>query len=492
LQKKEKPKQGQKYRGVLIMKKKFLILISFIFPVLFSSCAVGPDYKRPELNVPGKHRGALSSIDKKSLADLPWWEVFNDPNLKLLVDEALVNNFDLRIASAKVEEVRALARIKRADYYPQLNYSAMDNYGRDVPTYALPGGTHSNAFTGNVQMQWELDVWGRVRRGSESARAQYFASIEGKRDISLILITEVAKAYFELLELDSELLIAKRTTASFKGTYDMFTKRYKRGISSLLESSRAGASMAQTAANIPDIETQIFQKENQINFLLGRNPGPIPRGPGLTGQYIIPETPAGIPSALLQRRPDIRKAEQILISANADIGVAKASFFPQFSLTGLLGLSSPNLRTFSSSWALGGSLMGPIFQGGKISANYQASKQAYEQVKLGYEKTVTNAFREVADALNLQQKLIEEKKQQAIAVKLLVKATKLSSRRYTKGLSNYFEVLDAQQELLSAEYNLARTERDRLLAVIQLFKALGGGWDNPSSSVAEAEKNKTK
>jgi multidrug efflux system outer membrane protein len=464
------------------MKKKFLFLTSFVLTlsVLLFSCAVGPDYKRPEIKMPSEHRGSLDTTDKRSLADLPWWEVFNDPNLKTLIEEALVNNFDLKIATARVEQVRELARIKRADYYPQVNYSAMDNYGRNVPNYGLPAGTHSNAFTGNVQMQWELDVWGRVRRSSESARAQYFASIEARRDISLILITEVAKAYFELIELDSELEIAKRTTESFKGTYDMFTKRYKRGVSSLLESSRAGASLAQTAANIPDIEVRIFEKENQINYLLGRAPGPIPRGKGLSEQYLVPETPAGIPSTLLQRRPDIRKSEQLLISANADIGLAKANFFPQFSLTGLLGTSSPDLRTFSSSWAVGGSMLGPLFQAGKISANYQASKYAYEQAKTEYEKTVINALREVADALNLQEKLIEEREQQARAVKHLQKATKLSSHRYSKGLSNYFEVLDAQQQLLSAEYNLSKTEKDRLLAVVQLFKALGGGWGNPN------------
>jgi outer membrane protein, multidrug efflux system len=470
------------------MKRKFYIAV--VCACLISSCAVGPDYKRPELKLPSQHRGALSEEDKVSLADLPWWEIFKDADLKLLIEEALLNNYDLRIASARVEEVRELARIKRGDYYPQVNYSAMDNYGRNVPSYALPAGTHSNAFTGNIQMQWELDVWGRVRRGSESARAKYFASIEAKRDITLILISELAKAYFELLELDKELEIAKRTRQSFSDTYKMFTRRYKKGVSSLLESSRAGASLSQTAANIPDIEVRIFEKENQINFLLGRNPGPIPRATGLAEQYLVPKTPAGIPSTLLERRPDIRKAEQLLVSANAEIGLAKANFFPQFSLTGLLGTSSSDLKTFSSSWALGGSLMGPLFEGGKISANYQASKYAYEQVKAEYEKTVTNAFREVADALMLQEKLIEEKKQQERAVKFLQKATKLSSHRYSKGLSNYIEVLDAQQQLLSAEYNLARTERDRLLAIVQVFKALGGGWDNPSSALVEAKKEK--
>ena len=308
----------------------------------------------------------------------------------------------------------------------------MDNYGRNVALEGLPGGKNSNMVSGNVQMQWELDVWGRVRRASESAREQYFASMEARRDIALILVTDVATAYLQLRELDSELEIAKRTTASFQDTYDLFNRRYKGGASSLLESSRAGAALAQTAAAIPDLESQIFAKENEINFLLGRAPAPIPRGLALSEQYLTPETPAGLPSALLERRPDIREAEHTLMSANADIGVAKANFFPQFSLTGLLGSASPDLKTFSNSWSLGGSMTGPLFNGGKVIANYEASKYAYEQVKAQYEKTVMNALKEVADAIVLQQKLAGVREQQAKAVDFLKQATKLSLFRYTQ------------------------------------------------------------
>jgi len=469
------------------MKRILLFAVTAIF---VTGCAVGPDYKRPVVKTPEQHRGVLTAADKKSLADLPWWEVFKDPTLKDLIDESLRNNLDLKVATARVEQMRELARIKRGDYYPQINYSAVDNYGKNVASYGLPNGKNSNMVMGDVQMQWELDVWGRVRRASESARAQYFASIEARRDITLILITEVAKAYFELRELDNELEIAKRTTESFQGTYNMFTRRYKGGDASLLESSRAGASLAQAAADIPDIEAQIFDKENQINLLLGRVPAPIPRGQVLTEQYLIPETPAGLPSALLERRPDIRQSEQLLVSANADIGVAKANFFPQFSLTGLLGTSSPDLKTYSKSWALGGSVTGPIFNGGKVIANYEATKQAYEQIKAEYEKTVLNALMEVANALTLQQKLVEENLQQAKAVEFLRKATKLANDRYIKGLSSYTEVLDAQQQLFPAEYDLSRTERDRLLAVVQIFKALGGGWENPVPQNTEPVVNK--
>ena len=458
------------------MKRIILPLTTIVF---ISACAVGPDYKRPEISMPEAHRGSLTPTDQKTLADLPWWEVFKDTTLKGLIEEALNNNLDLKIASAKVEQIREMARIKRGDYYPQLNYSAVDNYGRNMSTYGLPSGKESNMFSGELQMQWELDLWGRVRRASESARAQYFASIEEKRYMTLILITEVATAYLELRELDNELDIAKRTADSFQWTYNMFSKKYKGGVSSLLESSRAGAALAQTAATIPYLENQIFEKENQINFLLGRAPGGVPRGQALADQYLAPQTPAGLPSALLERRPDIRQAEQELVSANAEIGVAKANLFPQFSLTGIMGAASPDLKKMSSSWALGGSVTGPLFNGGKIIANYQATKQAYEQVKFQYEKTVKNALMEVSNSIMLQQKLAGVREQQAKAVDFLRTSTKLSLDRYRRGLSGYTEVLDAQQQLFPAENDLARTDRDRLLAVVQLFKALGGGWDNP-------------
>ncbi|MFH1224000.1 MAG: efflux transporter outer membrane subunit [Pseudomonadota bacterium] len=456
------------------MKKIVFISAGLIF---IHGCAVGPDYKRPKINVPDQHRGALTAADKKSLADMPWWDIFKDPVLKELIDEAIKSNFDLQAATAKIEQYRELARIKRADYYPQINYSGMDNYGKGVTSYGLPTTGKGNMMMSNVQMQWELDIWGKVRRSSESATAQFFSTIENQRAVTILLIAEVAKAYMELRELDNELAIAKRTTESFEGTYNLFTKRYKGGDASLLESSRAGASLAQAAASIPNLENQIFEKENEINFLLGRAPGPIPRGQSLNEQYMPPETPAGLPSALLERRPDVRQAEQNLISANAEIGVAKADFFPQFSLTGLLGTASADLKTYSNSWAVGGSITGPVFNGGKISANYQASKYYYEQVRLQYEKTVMNALKEVSNALTLQQKLVTVRDEQAKAVDFLRKANQLALDRYTRGLARYDEVLDVQQELFPAETNLVKTDRDKLLAVVQLFKALGGGWE---------------
>ncbi|MCX6113277.1 MAG: efflux transporter outer membrane subunit [Proteobacteria bacterium] len=456
------------------MKKIIIILTA---TAMFIGCAVGPDYKRPKVAMPDAHRADMTVTEKKAVADLPWWDIFKDPVLKNLIDEALKNNMDLKMATARVAQMRSLTGVANGDFFPQINYSAIGNRGKNVPADGLTSNTTGNMAMGNLGFQWELDVWGRVRRASESAGAQYLASVEARRDIMILLIAEVANAYFELRELDNELEIAKRTEDSFQDTYNLFMRRYKGGEASLLESSRAGAALAQTSAAIPYLESQIFAKENEVNFLLGKGPASIQRGQALSNQYLTPIIPSGVPSSLLERRPDIREAEANLIAANADIGVAKAAFFPQFSLTGLLGASSPDLKTFSHSWALGGGVTGPIFNGGKIWSNYNATKHVYEQVKTQYEKTVINALREVSDTLTLQQKLVGVRDQQAKAVEFLRKATRLSIARYSGGLARYTEVLDAQQQLFPAENNLAQTDRDRLLAMVQLFKALGGGWE---------------
>lgn len=472
------------------MKK---IIIASVTLFLISGCATGPDYERPDLKLPEQYRGNISAADKKSMADFPWWDIFKDPVLKDLIDEALKNNLDLKIATARIDQMRSLTGVAEGDFYPQLNYSAVGNHGKNVTAYGLPTDKAGHMITGNLGLQWELDVWGRIRRASEAAGAQYLASVEAKRDITLLLISEVAKAYMELRELDTELEIAQRTATSFQDTYDLFLRRYKGGTASLLESSRAGAALSQAQAAIPSLESQIFAKENEINFLLGNAPGPIKRGQVLTEQYLAPETPVGLPSSLLVRRPDVRQAEENMIAANASIGVAKASFFPQFSLTGLLGSATTNLKTFSHSWAVGGDITGPLFNGGKIWSNYNAAKHAYEEVKAQYEKTVKNALREVSNALTFQQKIVEVTKQQAKAVEFLKQATKLSISRYKGGLASYTEVLDAQQQLFPAENSLAQADRDRLLAMVQLFKALGGGWDiQPPATVVKADESKEK
>lgn len=335
-------------------------------------------------------------------------------------------------------------------------------------------------------MSWELDVWGKVRRANEAAFADLFASEEFRRGVVLSLVSEVARAYFDLLELDLELDIARRTTESFQQTLTLFTQRLQMGVASKLETARAEASLASTAATIPNLERQIVAKENQISILLGRSPAAIPRGTPLVDQAFPPETPAGLPSQLLERRPDIQQAEQTLIAANARVGVAKAGFLPTIGLTGLRGGRSDVLEDVvkgsASIWTIAGGLAGPILQGGLVYENYQAAIAEWEQTKLQYEQSVLTALKEVSNALTDQQKLVEVQKEQARAVTALQESVRLATLRYTGGFASYYEVIEAQQQLFPAENALAQTRRDRLAAVVQLYKALGGGWSAYSTS----------
>jgi multidrug efflux system outer membrane protein len=337
-----------------------------------AGCAVGPDYSRPEVSVPVGFRGETGPREGDSLADLPWWEVFEDPALQGLVREALAGNYDLRIAVARVEQARALAGVARAELFPWVNYQVGVQRDRGVfkfvPELERPEGGTDNLFIGGLAATWEVDVWGRILRLNEAARAELFATEEGRRAVLLTLVSDVAQAYFELLALDLRLAIARSARDSFDRTYTIFRRRFEQGVVSTLQTSRAEGALASAAASIPDLERQIAIKENQINVLLGRDPAAVPRGAALTAQRMPPAVPPGLPSALLERRPDIRQAEQRLVKANAQIGVAKADFFPRVGLTALLGGVSPELSAITSGtasvWALAGALSGPIFQGG--------------------------------------------------------------------------------------------------------------------------------
>jgi outer membrane protein, multidrug efflux system len=441
-----------------------------------TGCAVGPNYKRPLLPVPEGFYGDERAAEARSLADAPWWEVFDDPILKGLVDEALCYGFDARLAAARVEEARARFGIAHSRFFPAVDYEGAWQRGR-ANRFFDPAGATQTTWTADVGFSWELDLWGRIRRLNESARAQYLATEEGRRGVLLSLVSDVAIAYMELRELDDELAIARRTTAAFQGTYDLFNRRLEGGAASALETSRAEASLGLVAAEIPEIERAIVARENQINFLLGRNPQPIPReGPLIA---LPPEVPPGLPSTLLERRPDVRQAEQLLIAANANVGVAKADFFPRLSLTGLFGGVSPELGDLFSHgkiWNIGAGLAGPIFQGGRIKRSYEAAQAQWRQAQIQYEAAAANAFGEVSQALVDRTKLVETERQRARTVAAYQEAVRLANLRYTSGLSAYFEVLEAQQQLFPAEISLARTRRDQLVAVVNLYRALGGGW----------------
>ncbi|PYT18039.1 MAG: RND transporter [Acidobacteria bacterium] len=445
-----------------------------------AGCAIGPNYKRPFVPVPERYyadeRADQRATEARSLADIPWWDVFDDPILKGLIEEAIRNGFDARLATARVQEARARFGIARSELFPSVDYEGGWQRGR--PDQIInPSGETQSRWTADAGFSWELDLWGRVRRLDEAALAAYFATEEGRRGVLLSLVSDVAIAYMDLRELDRELEIAKSTTAAFQGTYDLFNRRLEGGAASSLETARAEASLAQVAAQIPEIGRAIVARETQINFLLGRNPQPIPReGPPTA---LPPEVPAGLPSTLLERRPDIRQAEQVLIAANAGVGVAKADFFPRLSLTGLFGNVSPELGDLFSqgkTWSLGAGLLGPIFQGGRIKRGYEAAQARRQQAQIEYEATAANAFGEVSRALTDRANLVETERQRMRTVAAYQEAVRLANVRYASGLSAYFEVLESQQQLFPAEIGLAQTRRDQLVAVVNLYRALGGGW----------------
>jgi multidrug efflux system outer membrane protein len=444
-----------------------------------SACAIGPNYERPAIQTPPAYRAVDAPLDGKSIADLPWWEVFRDPTLKALVEEALAANYDARIAAARVEQARYGVGVTRADLMPQVDYAGGAQRGKFFVSPELPNQT-GNIFLGAFQMAWEIDVWGRIRRATEASLADLFASEDVRRGVVLTVITDVAQAYFELRELDLELEIANRTRDSFQQTLDLFTRQLLGGIGNKLATSRAEASLADAAATIPDIERRIIAKENQLSVLLGRHPGEIARGNVLTDQPIAPDVPPGLPSELLERRPDVLAAEQNVVATNALVGVALGDFFPRFGLTSIYGGQSSDIDNIVKSagniWAIGGSITGPLFQGGRLYYGYKGSVVDWQAATLAYEQTVLNALADVSNALVARQKFIAAEVERRRQVEALQEAVRLAIVRFTGGFADYFEVLEAQQELFPAELLLARNELDQLVSVVQLYRALGGGW----------------
>ncbi len=467
------------------------VLVSWWFLLFLSGCAVGPNYKRPSINSPETFRGETqTAVSTNSFSDLPWWQVFHDDNLQKLIRVALTNNYDLRIAVTRVEQSRAMLAEARAGFFPQLDYAANAGRGQNVGTGGVPSptGTSGDIFAADASASWEIDLWGRIRRLNESARTQYFASEEARRDVTISLISQVAQSYFQLLALDRQLEIARDSTNSFGQSLKIFNERLQGGVASKLETSSAEALMDSAAATIPNLEQQIAMQENQLSVLLGQNPGAILRGDSSLENQTLPEVPAGLPSSLLERRPDIREAEQQLRSANAQVGVAVADFFPQLNLTGLFGEVSPEFSTFISgggdvAWSIAAGLTGPIFHGGQLRAQYAQSRAAREQFALQYQQAVLTAFQEVSDSLISREKLSIARDAQIQAVDAYKEAVKISMERYKLGNADYYEVLQEQQLLFPAENSLVQTQLNQLLAVVQLYRALGGGWRMEASVV---------
>lgn len=451
--------------------------------ILLSGCAVGPAYHRPAVDVPSQFQGPDKAAQQASIADLPWWEVFKDRELTHLVQTALVNNYDLRIAVTRIEQSRQIAAQARAQYFPFLNYSMSGSYGKNefAGTVSPDTGSQRGAFVAVASVAWEADLWGRLRRQNEAAQAQFLATEEARRGIMLSLVSDVAQAYFELLDLDLQLDIAKQTTDSFTQTLNLFNQRLAGGVASKLDTSRAAGARDAAAASIPEIERQIGLKQNQINVLLGNNPGVIPHNAKLLDQIVPPEIPTGLPSALLERRPDILEAEQQMRFANAQVGVATANYFPRIGLTALFGRASSPLSSLSSGqstvWSIAGNLAGPIYQGGALRAQKRQAVAFWEETKLGYQQTAQLAFEDVSNALISRERYENIRTEQARAVQDYQESVKVALQRYIAGKASYFEVLDAQLQLYPEEYQLAFTELNRRTVIVQLYKALGGGWN---------------
>jgi outer membrane protein, multidrug efflux system len=444
-----------------------------ILPLLFTGCAVGPKYVRPAIQPPANFYSEQEAA-ANSVADLAWWELFKDPVLQDLIREALKNNYDLQLAIARVEQQRALLGVSRSQYYPQVAYDASIS-GQQSPT--IPNHTY---YSFGFSTFWEIDLFGRIRKLNEAQRAIYFSTEEARRDIRLVVMSDVAQGYFQLRALDKQLEIAHRTVQSFEATLDLFQRKFQGGAASGLEVARAQAALSNVAAVIPDFERQIVAQENALNLLLGRNPGPIARGSALADQYDPPDIPVGLPAALLERRPDLREFEQDLIAANANVGVAKANFFPTISLTGLLGGVSPQLSELTASgkaWSIAGNLSGPIFTGGRLKNEYRASLALRDQAKISFEKAVTQAFGEVSTSLSAHQQLAKAYREQLASVEAYRESVRLSFIRYDSGLSSYFEIVDAQIQLYPAESTSVSYDLGRKLAVVDLYRTLGGGWN---------------
>jgi outer membrane protein, multidrug efflux system len=459
-----------------------LVAVSLVM-LLTSGCAVGPNYKRPSVDVPGTYRGAMPpeapQPAAESLGDQKWWEVFQDKQLQDLIRTALQQNYDVRIAATRILEARAQLGIVRADQLPTISAGAQAVNER-YPRVKLYPQYETSSNQVDLSLAWELDFWGKYRRATESARANLLATEWARKEVIDTLVSDVASAYFQLRELDLELEISRRTLASRKNSLQLTQTLANGGATSMLDVRQAEQLVFTAAETIPDLERQIEQQENFISTLLGNNPGPIARGMKLTEQPHAPDVPAGLPSSLLERRPDIREAEAQLIAANAQIGVAKADYFPQINLTATGGYQSSALTSLFTGpaglWSFGGSLVQPIFEGGRIRSNVRFTEARQQEAALVYQQTIQQAFRGVSDALVGYSKDREFREQQEQLTFSAQDAARLSETRYRGGATSYLEVLTNETNYFDAELGLAQAQLNELVALVRIYRNLGGGW----------------
>jgi outer membrane protein, multidrug efflux system len=464
------------------MKTVIMLLVA----IITAGCTVGPNYARPIVSAPDLYRGAAPSepltTNEGSIGDQAWWDVFRDETLRQLIRTALQENLDLRMAATRIMQARAQLGITRADQFPTVDAGASTSRTRVAKTvvpFALDPYQLSDLQL-TASASWELDFWGQYRRATEAARASLLASEWGRRAVVASLVSDVASAYFQMRAFDLQLDIATRTLTSRRESLRLTEVTTRGGATSLVDVREAEQLVFNATATIADLERQITQQENYISVLLARNPADVPRGDSLEQQTHVPEVPVGLPSTLLERRPDIRQAEQQLIAANANIGVAKAAYFPQIALTGAAGVESAALASLitppAGLWSIGAGLTQPIFNAGRVRSRVALSRAQQEEAVLAYQQTILQSFREVSDALVGYRKGRDFREQEQLLNRSAEDARRLAEIRYRGGATSYLEVLDSDTRMFSAELGVTQAELGELLAFVHIYRALGGGW----------------
>ena len=440
---------------------------------VMTGCMVGPNYKRPDVPAPPQFRGGETQPAAASLGDVKWFDLFQDDTLRGLIKGALQANYDIRIAAQRVLEAEGQLQATRSGLFPQLNaQGTAGRTGTVSPTWSTGGGFGVAS--------WEPDLFGKLRRATEAARADLLAQQEIQKAVMQVLVADVASAYFNLCEYDAELEYVRESIKTRTESLKLVTARQEGGVATMLDVDQSKTLIYTAQANAAQLEKAQEQTENIINFLLGRPPGPVTRGRSLAEQPQPPQVSAGLPSALLERRPDLRAAEQQLIAANARVGVAKAAFYPSINLTAAGGYQTADLLGVVGrsgfSYSVGGVLDLPIFDAGRRSGNYKTAKAVHEELLINYQKAINGAFQDVSNALVGYQKTREYTADQKLLVETLRHQSGLSNQRYSGGVTSYLEVLDTERQRLSAEQGFAQAQRDELTSLVQLYKALGGGW----------------
>jgi outer membrane protein, multidrug efflux system len=461
------------------------LLIAMLFFGLLAGCKLGPNYHRPAVQTPTQYRdlqeNSQAQAQAASYADLPWWQVFQDPKLQQLIRAALKQNYDLQLATERINAARAQLAVTRSSLFPQVQGNGNFNGGKESNFQ-----TKYNFLTLTADAAFQVDLFGRLRRATEAARAQLLATEAARQTVILTLVSDVASDYFALLQLDLQLQITNQTVQTQIDSVKLTTLRLQHGVATKLDVLQAQQTLDTANATVPDLERQIAQEENAISILLGDYPHDVQRGLPLIEQPLPPEVPPGLPSSILERRPDIREAEQNLIAANAETGVAKAQFFPQISLTGsgggAFGRSSAFSNLMSSQlgiWSYGTQVSQPIFTGGALKGNLHFAESQHQQALIAYRQSIQRAFGDVSDALIGYQKLRQVRVRQQESVADLQESVRLSTIRYQGGTTTYLEVLDGQRALYSAELTLAQARGNEYQSLVQLYRALGGGWQQP-------------